>query len=319
MHIIHALQDSAIVVVRIKDRINTPWGGGWRGVLPALYPWTSKFSPFGSRLPCPLVTRGLGSRPVNTDIMINYYFVSDEAKHVCELQLVHAPHRVMRICVCVCACVLSCIHAAYDACKCQCAFAQVHSSMLTARKGLPGHVIYNVVRNASELKFATTSSTGHTLLHPSLHHHTRTCTYMSYMYMHSGELIERLLGGLSEEERGVGVRKLREAGSTTTLACYSTCLFDFYAWLTGSMRGRISSLSPKRSEDIEPVLVASAHILYPIVVLSRRDEYHRAEATGDINVSFACRWFHRERGQGGRLYAPYAGGGGREQFKGGRG
>lgn len=49
------------------------------------------------------------------------------------------------------------------------------TSLLTARKGLPGHAIYAVVRNASEL-------------------------------------IARLLGGLSEAERIVGVRKLREAG-----------------------------------------------------------------------------------------------------------
>lgn len=122
---------------------------------------------FGSHPPCPLLTRGLRPRPLNTDIMINYYFVSDEAKHVCELQLVHAPHRLIRICVCVC--VLSCTRAAYDACtifKYVRAFAQVHSSMFTVRRGLPGHVIYNVVRNASELngvvkcQFATTSSAG---------------------------------------------------------------------------------------------------------------------------------------------------------------
>ena len=51
------------------------------------------------------------------DVMINFYVVGDGAKHVCEVQL-------------------------------------VHKSLLTARKGLPGHVIYGVVRNASEvLKF----------------------------------------------------------------------------------------------------------------------------------------------------------------------
>ena len=48
------------------------------------------------------------------DVMINYYLKSDEAKHVCELQLVHA-------------------------------------SLLTARKGLPGHVVYGRGRNALEL------------------------------------------------------------------------------------------------------------------------------------------------------------------------
>jgi hypothetical protein len=72
------LDDESIVVVRIKDRFNAPSGGGWR------------------------------------DVMINYYHKSDAAKHVCELQLVHAP-------------------------------------LLTARKGLPGHAIYNVVRNATEV------------------------------------------------------------------------------------------------------------------------------------------------------------------------
>ena len=48
------------------------------------------------------------------DTMLNFYFEEDPNKHVCEIQLVHA-------------------------------------SMLTARRGLPGHAIYNVVRNASEL------------------------------------------------------------------------------------------------------------------------------------------------------------------------
>ena len=42
--------------------------------------------------------------------MINYYLVADEAKHICELQIVHA-------------------------------------LLLTARKGLPGHAVYNVVHN----------------------------------------------------------------------------------------------------------------------------------------------------------------------------
>ena len=48
------------------------------------------------------------------DVMINYYVVIDGAKHVCEVQL-------------------------------------VHKSLLTARKGLPGHIIYGVVRNATEV------------------------------------------------------------------------------------------------------------------------------------------------------------------------
>ena len=48
------------------------------------------------------------------DVMINYYVASDENKHVCEVQL-------------------------------------VHKALLTARRGLPGHVIYGVVRNASEV------------------------------------------------------------------------------------------------------------------------------------------------------------------------
>ena len=48
------------------------------------------------------------------DVMINFYVVGDGAKHVCEVQL-------------------------------------VHKSLLTARRGLPGHVIYGVVRNATEV------------------------------------------------------------------------------------------------------------------------------------------------------------------------
>ena len=48
------------------------------------------------------------------DVMINYYLASDENRHVCEVQL-------------------------------------VHKALLTARRGLPGHVIYGVVRNASEV------------------------------------------------------------------------------------------------------------------------------------------------------------------------
>merc|ERR1711865_358187 len=48
------------------------------------------------------------------DIMINFYLNSDSNKHICELQL-------------------------------------VHTQMMTARKGLPGHAVYNRVRNASEL------------------------------------------------------------------------------------------------------------------------------------------------------------------------
>ena len=66
------------MVVRVKDRFKHPSGGGWR------------------------------------DVMINFYVVSDGAKHVCEVQL-------------------------------------VHKSLLTARKGLPGHVIYGIVRNATEV------------------------------------------------------------------------------------------------------------------------------------------------------------------------
>ena len=48
------------------------------------------------------------------DIMINFYFNNDPNKHICELQL-------------------------------------VHYQMMAARKGLPGHAVYNRVRNASEL------------------------------------------------------------------------------------------------------------------------------------------------------------------------
>lgn len=72
------------------------------------------------------------------DIMINYYHNSDMTKHVCELQLVHA-------------------------------------SLLTARKGLPGHAIYNVVRNACEF-------------------------------------LERLVGGLQHSERIEGLRALSQSG-----------------------------------------------------------------------------------------------------------
>ena len=48
------------------------------------------------------------------DCMLNFYLKSDPNKHICELQLVHA-------------------------------------QMLTARKGLPGHAVYNRVRNAGEM------------------------------------------------------------------------------------------------------------------------------------------------------------------------
>ena len=48
------------------------------------------------------------------DCMLNFYLKSDANRHICELQL-------------------------------------VHEQMLTARKGLPGHAVYNRVRNACEL------------------------------------------------------------------------------------------------------------------------------------------------------------------------
>ena len=48
------------------------------------------------------------------DCMINFYLKDDPNKHICELQL-------------------------------------IHNQMMTARKGLPGHAVYNRVRNASEL------------------------------------------------------------------------------------------------------------------------------------------------------------------------
>ena len=48
------------------------------------------------------------------DCMINFYLVADSNKHICEVQL-------------------------------------VHNMMMTARKGLPGHAVYNRMRNASEL------------------------------------------------------------------------------------------------------------------------------------------------------------------------
>ena len=51
------------------------------------------------------------------DCMINFYLVADKNKHICEVQV-------------------------------------VHKTMMTARKGLPGHAVYNRVRNASELLLA---------------------------------------------------------------------------------------------------------------------------------------------------------------------
>ena len=48
------------------------------------------------------------------DVMVNFSFNGDPSKHICELQI-------------------------------------VHKNMLTARKGLPGHSVYNRVRNAWEL------------------------------------------------------------------------------------------------------------------------------------------------------------------------
>ena len=50
------------------------------------------------------------------DCMINFYLTADPHRHICEIQL-------------------------------------VHTQMMTARKGLPGHAVYNRVRNASELLF----------------------------------------------------------------------------------------------------------------------------------------------------------------------
>ena len=50
------------------------------------------------------------------DCMINFYVKADSNQHICEIQL-------------------------------------VHDQMMTARKGLPGHAVYNRVRNASELLF----------------------------------------------------------------------------------------------------------------------------------------------------------------------
>jgi surface protein len=46
--------------------------------------------------------------------VLNFYFVKDKFKHICEIQI-------------------------------------VHKQLLTARKGLPDHTIYNVARNANEL------------------------------------------------------------------------------------------------------------------------------------------------------------------------
>ena len=73
------LENQQIVIVRIKDRfVEKPSPGGWR------------------------------------DLMINFYFIADPHRHVCEVQV-------------------------------------VHSRMLVARQGLPGHLIYDRVRNAQEI------------------------------------------------------------------------------------------------------------------------------------------------------------------------
>ena len=73
------LENQKIVIVRIKDRfVEKPSPGGWR------------------------------------DLMINFYFIADPNRHVCEVQV-------------------------------------VHSRMLVARQGLPGHLIYDRVRNAQEI------------------------------------------------------------------------------------------------------------------------------------------------------------------------
>ena len=61
------------------------------------------------------------------DVMINFRVLSGGNKHICELQV-------------------------------------VHSSMLNARKGLPGHLYYGIVRNAMEL--CTTWSSQMCLLPP---------------------------------------------------------------------------------------------------------------------------------------------------------
>ena len=67
-----------ICIVRLKDRWTRPTPDGWR------------------------------------DLMVNFYFVSDEHCHICEVQI-------------------------------------VHSVLLMARKDLPGHTVYVQVRNAREL------------------------------------------------------------------------------------------------------------------------------------------------------------------------
>ena len=73
------LNDSRSVVVRVKDRfVANPTSSGWR------------------------------------DLMINFFFVDDPNRHVCEVQV-------------------------------------VHSKMLVARQGLPGHAIYGRTRNALEV------------------------------------------------------------------------------------------------------------------------------------------------------------------------
>ena len=73
------LSDAELVdVLRLKNRFKEPSPGGWR------------------------------------DLMVNLVILSDERRHVCEIQI-------------------------------------VHEMMLTARKGLPGHAVYNKVRTAQEL------------------------------------------------------------------------------------------------------------------------------------------------------------------------
>ena len=106
--------DNGIVVVRVKDRFKHPSGGGWRDIMVRTPRKRAPCPELPSRI-IPHIRRADHRRRASPPPpQINYYVASDANKHVCEVQL-------------------------------------VHSSLLTARKGLPGHVIYGVVRNASEV------------------------------------------------------------------------------------------------------------------------------------------------------------------------
>ena len=106
--------DDAIVVVRLKDRFKHPSGGGWRDIMVRAPRKRAPCTELPSRILPHIRRADHGRRATRHPPQINYYVASDANKHVCEVQL-------------------------------------VHRSLLTARRGLPGHVIYGVVRNSTEV------------------------------------------------------------------------------------------------------------------------------------------------------------------------